>query len=110
MNFEDKILGLFDDYFKSAPKEEIQKDVDYINSIGMNGVSFEEYVNILNSATAYNLRDNGICDDIAFADMFNNSIQRIQMGELSEIKLGEEPLSIPCNLANNGLTTYALAA
>ena len=113
MNFEDKILELFDDYFKSAPREEIERDVSYINSIGMNGVSFEEYVTILNGATSYNLYDNGICDDIAFADMFNNSIQKIQMGELQDIKIGENPISIfeckPSNIYAN-VKIYAEAA
>ena len=110
MGFEDNILDLFEDYFKSASKEEIESDVAYINSIGINGVSFEEYVTTLNTATAYYLRDNGICDDIAFADMFNNSIQRIQMGDLNEIKLGEKPIAIPYDPTKMSLTTYALAA
>lgn len=56
MNFENKILELFDDYFKSAPKEEIERDIAYINSIGMNGVSFEEYIVELNVVTSCNLK------------------------------------------------------
>jgi hypothetical protein len=110
MNFEDKILDLFDEYFRSAPKEEIENDVNYINSIGMNGVSYEEYLTILNGATSYNLRDNGICDDIAFADLFNSTICQIQMGELQDIRIGEEPIVIKWKPSNIGNTTYALAA
>jgi hypothetical protein len=109
MNFEDKILGLFDDYFKSAPKEEIERDIAYINSIGMNGVSFEEYITILNSATSYNLRDAGICDDIAFADLFNKTIRGVEMGNNKDIKIGQEPLFIPDKLANYSISTYVLA-
>jgi hypothetical protein len=113
MNFEDKILALFDDYFQSTPKDEIEKDVAYANSIGFNGVSFEQYLSILNTATSYNLRDTGICDDIAFADMFNNSIKQITMGNDDTIKIGETPnIFIQCKQANlvPEVTKFALAA
>ena len=110
MNSEDKILDLFDDYFKSASKEEIENDVAYINGIGTNGVTLEQYLTILNSATSYNLSDNGICDDIAFADLFNNTIKKVQMGNDEDIRIGEKPILINCDSGNLGFTTYALAA
>lgn len=111
MNTEEKILDLFDDYFKSASAEEIARDVAFVNSIGTNGITLEEYLDNLNHSTSYTLVDNGICDDIAFADMFNNAIQKIQMGNDEFVKMGDlfeyQPKAITENF---GISTYAFAA
>lgn len=40
----DDVLDLMDQYFATASKEEIAKDVEYVNNLGTNGISFEEYV------------------------------------------------------------------
>jgi hypothetical protein len=80
MKSEEEILRLFDNYFENAPIEEINKDLSYINNIGFDGVTFEEYVSILNNDTSYNLKEAGICDDIAFSDLFNHLINPIFMG------------------------------
>jgi hypothetical protein len=52
MNTEEKILDLFDDYFKSASAEEIARDVAFVNSIGTNGITLEEYLDNLNHSTS----------------------------------------------------------
>lgn len=54
MNTEEKILDLFDDYFKSASAEEIARDVAFVNSIGTNGITLEEYLDNLNHSTSRN--------------------------------------------------------
>ena len=43
-NEEQKILDLMDQYFATASKEEIARDVEYINSLGTNGITFEQYL------------------------------------------------------------------
>lgn len=45
---EKKIFDFFDDYFKSASAEEIASDVAFVNSIGTNGITLEEYLYNLN--------------------------------------------------------------
>jgi len=106
MNNEDKILELFDNYFRSAPSEEVEKDLAYINSIGFEGISFEEYVGILNTSTSFNLKEIGLCDDIAFADLFNNSICPIEMGTERVILRTEEIINIDQPQINYGLKVY----
>jgi hypothetical protein len=80
MKSEEEILRLFDSYFENTPLEEINKDLSYINNIGFDGVTFEEYVSILNNDTSYNLKETGICDDIKYSDLFNALINPIFMG------------------------------
>ena len=80
MKSEDEILKMFDAYFENASIEEINKEVALINNLGFEGVTFEEYLSGLNNVTAYNLKETGICDDIAYADLFNHLINPIEMG------------------------------
>jgi hypothetical protein len=57
MTHEESILSLFDQYFSNADKQEIQKDVEYINSLGKDGVTFEQYLENLDSITAFPTKD-----------------------------------------------------
>ena len=66
MTQEEQILNLFDEYFKNTPKSEIEKDVKSISGLGTDGISFEDYVAVLNKVTSFSLIETGICDDIAF--------------------------------------------
>lgn len=94
---DEEILNLFDNYFQNAPKEEIEKDVNYIRSLGFEGVTFDEYVNILNNVTSLSLNEAGICDDITYSDFFNKLIGRIDMGNDESIQVVSNLLRIPCS-------------
>lgn len=109
MSPEDEILQLLEEYFKNATQDEIKKDVDYINSLGTTGVTFDEYLNALNRVTSYSLLETGVCDDIAFADFFNKSISPIQMDELDKITL-VETTKIPCNSNQLYSVTHSIRA
>ena len=114
MTQEEKILALFDEYFENAPKEEIQKDVEYIDSLGKDGISFELYLETLNQATSSIIAQNGVCDDIAFADLFNNSIERVDMGNMDSLDF-ISTIKVKTPLIKDGFeiaeeNSYAMAA
>jgi len=104
MNNEEDILKAWDDHFSKLSPEEIEKDVEIINGIGTVGVSYEEYLHILNTVTSYSLVETGLCDDIAFADFFNNSIECVTMGDL----VSYEILPIVRVLASQTITNESI--
>ena len=112
----EKILGFLDEYFSTASQEEIESDIALVNKlIGSNGISFDGYLENLNEATAYSLVETGLCDDIAYADLFNNSIRPVQMGEsIVTVLLQEVKIPSPLNTQNISLkageSSYAMAA
>jgi hypothetical protein len=94
MKQEDKILALFDKYFETVDQSEICNDIKYIKSLGSGGVSFEEYIEILNKVTSLTLKETGLCDDIAYADLFKNLISPIQMDDLDSFKIINSSINI----------------
>lgn len=83
MTQEEIILSLFDQYFASADKKQIERDLAYVNSIGKEGITFEQYLENLDSITAFPIAETGICDDIAYSDYYNNLISAISMDDFS---------------------------
>ena len=86
MNQEEKILSLFDQYFKETDLNKILGDYNYVNSLGGVGITFEEYLENLNSVTAYPLAQSGICDDIAYSDFYNDLFEQIVMGDYTKFQ------------------------
>jgi hypothetical protein len=84
MNQEENILALFDQYFKNAEEKQLLEDINYVDSLGKVGVSFEEYLGNLNALAAIPLVETGICDDIAFGDLYKSLISVIAMGDFSK--------------------------
>ncbi len=78
---EENILALFDQYFEVADKNQILDDINFINSLGKQGISYEEYLQNLNAIAAIPLAETGICDDIAYKDLYNSLISLISMGD-----------------------------
>lgn len=111
MSEEDKILALMDQYFENTDPKQLTEDLKFVNSLGADGVSFEEYLDILNDVTSVELAKNGICDDIAYMDLFSNLISGISMDDFNNI----QTIS-PCYLesSHSGFVAsennYALAA
>jgi hypothetical protein len=87
MKAEDKILELFDEYFETADETEIETDIKYVNSLGTNGVSFEEYIEILNEVTSLSLKETGLCDDILYSKDYNKLISEIQMDDIKAVTI-----------------------
>ena len=81
MKQEEDILALFDQYFKVAQEDQILEDIGFVNSLGKQGVSFEEYLQNLNAIAAIPLAETGICDDIAYRDIYNSLISSISMDD-----------------------------
>lgn len=113
MNQEHDILKSLDDYFRSVSRSEIETDVSYINSLGSLGVSYDDYLQNLNTITSLNLVEIGVCDDVAYADLFNSTILTVKMDDTSKVKLAE-PLIVgaykPAFEVKAGESNYALAA
>jgi len=113
---DDDILSLFDKYFETASKEEIAKDVAYINSISSaSGVTFEEYLENLNAIAAIPLAGTDICDDIVFSDFFNDLISKISMDDASDFQRLKTtaPDCLPTAYSSTvvaGESLYAMAA
>jgi hypothetical protein len=97
MGQEDQILALFEQYFKTADHSEIQNDINYINSLGSNGISYEDYIEVLNKVTSLNLKETGLCDDIAYADLFNDLISPIKMDDLDSFTVINDSIRIQFN-------------
>jgi hypothetical protein len=116
MTQEDQILALFEQYFKTANQSEIQNDVDYINSLGAKGVSYEDYIEVLNKVTSLNLKETGLCDDIAYADLFNDLISPIKMDDLNSFTVINDSICIQFNKSHEtsdwafGLGNLGMAA
>jgi hypothetical protein len=114
MDAEEKILQLFEQYFATATDEEIKADVDYINGLGNAGIAFEDYLDTLNHATAYSLIETGLCDDIAYADLFNNTISQVEMDNFNTITVLDSFVQISFEFLYSKETVcesnYALAA
>lgn len=112
MTQEDNILALFDQYFAKADKKEIENDVAYINSLGTEGISFEQYLENLDAITAFPLAETGVCDDIAYSDYYNNLISAVSMDDFSDFKTVKESFQFESNqtsfLASE--STFLLAA
>ncbi len=87
MSQDHPILTLIDEYFARAAKDEINNDVEYINSIGKEGVSFEQYLQNLDSITAFPIAEIGVCDDIAYSDYYNNLIAVVSMDDFSKFRI-----------------------
>jgi len=60
MNEDEKILALMDQYFDTTEPEQLADDLKYVDSLGSEGVSFDEYLDILNDVTSFELDENGI--------------------------------------------------
>jgi len=75
-----EILDLFDVYFDNVSSTELENDKKFVESQGFNGISFDEYLNILNTSTSIDSNPLGICDDIAYSDLYNKLIGKIEMG------------------------------
>jgi|GEM_PF-2319429 hypothetical protein len=86
MSNEQNILTLFDQYFEVADKNEILEDIGFVNSLGKQGMSFEEYLQNLNAIAAIPLAETGICDDIAYRDLYNSLISPISMDDYSRFQ------------------------
>lgn len=86
MNNEENILALLDQYFEAADKKEILADMNFVNSLGKQGVSFEEYLQNLNAIAAIPLAETGICDDIAYRDLYNSLISPISMDDYNRFQ------------------------
>jgi hypothetical protein len=89
MSQEDSILSLFDQYFSNADKQQISEDVDYVNSLGKDGVTFEQYLENLDSITAFPIAGTGVCDDIAYSDYYNNLIAAVSMDDFDDFQIIE---------------------
>jgi hypothetical protein len=87
MNELNTILQSLDNYFERASPKEIEEDLRKVNDLKHEGVTFEEYIQTLNLVSASNIIEVGVCDDIAFADLFNESILNVRMGDISQFKL-----------------------
>lgn len=116
MTHEEQILALFDRYFKEASKGEIENDTKFIQNLGTEGISYEQYIDALNKVTSFNLADTGICDDVAYSDFFKKLISPIKMDDLMQMKMVE---SIKLRFQQNtdyhpvsgvGEENYAMAA
>lgn len=115
MTEEEKILRAWDEHFQKLSLEEIEKDIEIINSIGPVGVSYEDYLHILNTVTSLTLTETGLCDDIAFADFFNRSIMDVQMDNshsftLIEITGTDNKFTSESICVIAGESNYAMAA
>lgn len=112
MTSEETILALFDQYFAKADNVELQEDVNYINSLGKDGVTFEQYLENLDSITAFPLAETGVCDDIAYSDYYNNLIAAVSMDDFHYFQL----IECSCNVEfeHSSFTasenTYSMAA
>lgn len=82
MTEDEKILALMDQYFDTTDPKQLADDLKYVNSLGSEGVTFDEYLDILNDVTSFELAENGICDDIAYSDYFNKSIMPVMMDKV----------------------------
>lgn len=112
MTQEDNILSLFEQYFATADKQEIQKDVAYVNSLGKDGISFEQYLENLDSITAFPIAETGVCDDIAYSDYYTNLISAVSMDDFHNFKTIEESLQVESNQSSffASESTFLLAA
>lgn len=120
MTEEENILNAWEEHFRSLSAKEIAEDIEKVNSIGSIGVSYEDYLYILNTVTSHSLAETGLCDDIAFADFFNRTIIGVEMGKSNTFTIikDKEILHIVMNdsIVNemfhsvSGENTYAMAA
>lgn len=112
MTQEDTILALFDEYFATADKNEIERDVKFVNSIGKEGITFEQYLENLDSITAFPIAETGVCDDIAYSDYYNNLIAAVSMDNFSEFTTVKESFEFESNQSSflASESTFLLAA
>ena len=75
-----------DQYFENTDPMQLNEDLKFVTNLGADGVTFEEYLDILNDVTSVELAENGICDDIAYMDLFRNLISKISMDDCNEIQ------------------------
>jgi hypothetical protein len=86
MSEEEKILALMDQYFEKTDSKQLNEDLKFITNLGADGVTFEEYLDILNDVTSVELAENGICDDIAYVDLFRSLMSKISMDDCNKIQ------------------------
>jgi hypothetical protein len=79
MNHEDQILALLDEYFRTAPKSEIENDAKFIDGLGAHGISFEEYLRSLSGLNQFFKAPDVIFDDVVCIDDYSKSIRSILM-------------------------------
>lgn len=112
MSHEESILALFDQYFSKADKQEIQEDVNYVNSLGKDGVTFEQYLENLDSITAFPIAETGVCDDIAYSDYYNNLIAAVSMDDFNDFQIIESRYEVEFehSFFSASENTYSMAA
>lgn len=112
MTQEETILLLFDQYFATAGKDELREDVEFINSLGKEGVTFEQYLENLDSITAFHLAETGVCDDIAYSDYYNSLIAAVSMDDFNQFQIIQATYNF--EFAHSSFTagenTYSMAA